>query len=716
MLLRDLCGFCIFEAVENENLKAASPDGGLAYDARILMRARGSLGVVFLILMLAGCAAAQSHSQLSLMPMPASVQTESGQLPIARSFSVAVTGAHDASLDAEVQRFKEQLSNLTGIRFRPKPDAAPTLTVHADHGREAVQKLGEDESYELTVTDSSAQLAAPTPLGVLNGLQTFLQLVQITPTGFAAPAVTIKDQPRFPWRGMMIDVSRHFIPLDVLKRNVDGMAAVKMNVLHWHLSDDQGFRVESKTFPKLQEMGSDGLYYTQGEIREFIAYAHDRGIRVVPEFDMPGHSRSWVVGYPDLASGPGPFTLETGDPIIDPTRESTYKFLAKFIAEMSKLFPDAYFHIGGDEVDGKQWNANPKIQEFIHAHGMKNNQDLQAYFNQRLEKILTKNHKIMVGWDEILHPDLPKNIVVQSWRGQQSLAVAAQQGYRGLLSYGYYLDLMWPAARHYAVDPLSGAAATLTPEQKQLILGGESCQWAEWVTPENIDSHIWPRNAVIAERLWSPQDAVDVNSMYARMRAVSLELESLGLEHNSARDRMLQRMAGTADIAPLRVLADVVEPVKDYDRWSEEQKGPIDFHMPLDHLIDAAYPESDTARQFADLVQQFIHSGYKDQAAEAQIRAELMLWRGNDAKLHGLLESSSLLEEDVPVSQNLAMLAAAGLQALVYLDRGQPEPDLWKSQQSAVIEQAKKPVAGLLLQVTTPVEQLVQAAGNSAVH
>ena len=646
--------------------------------------------------------------------MPASVQAGAGELPITRSFSVGVTGSRDASLDAAVHRFTEQLSEQTGIPFRPKPDATPALRVHADHGSDAVQKLGEDESYELTVNDSSAQLTAATPLGIMHGLQTFLQLVQITPAGFAVPAVTIKDQPRFPWRGMLIDVSRHFIPLDVLKRNLDGMAAVKMNVLHWHLSDDQGFRVESKIFPKLQEMGSDGQYYTQSEIREFIAYAHDRGIRVVPEFDMPGHSRSWVVGYPDLASGPGPFTLEDGDPILDPTRESTYKFLEKFIAEMSKLFPDAYFHIGGDEVDGKQWTANPKIQEFIHAHGMKNNQDLQAYFNQRLEKILTKNHKIMVGWDEILHPDLPKNIVVQSWRGQQSLAVAAQQGYRGLLSYGYYLDLMWPAARHYAVDPMSGAAATLTPEQKQLILGGESCQWAEWVTPENIDSHIWPRNAVIAERLWSPQDVVDVNSMYTRMRSVSLELESLGLTHNLARERMLQRMAGTADVASLRVLADVVEPVKDYNRWSEEQKGPIDFHMPLNRLIDAAYPESDVARQFSDLVQQFIRSGYKDQAAEAQIRTWLMLWRGNDAKLHGLLASSSLLEEDAPVSQNLAMLGAAGLQALDYLGRGRPEPDLWKSQQSAVIEQAKKPVAGLLLQVTAPVEQLVQAAANQS--
>ena len=640
--------------------------------------------------------------------MPANLQTGAGQLLITRSFSVAVTGAHDASLDAAVQRFKEQLSDLTGIPFRPKPDAAPILTVHADHCREAVQKLGEDESYELTVNDSSAQLSAPTPLGLLHGLQTFLQLVQITPTGFVVPAVTIKDQPRFPWRGMLIDVSRDFIPLDVLKRNVDGMAAVKMNVLHWHLSDDQGFRVESKVFPKLTGMGSDNQFYTQTEIRDFLAYAHDRGIRVIPEFDIPGHSRSWVIGYPELASGPGPYTLENGDPIMDPTRESTYKFLEKFIAEMAKLFPDAYFHIGGDEVDGKQWDANPKIQEFIHAHGMKNNQDLQAYFNERLQKILAKNHKIMVGWDEILHPDLPKTIVVQSWRGQKSLAEAAKLGYSGLLSSGYYIDLMWPAARHYAVDPMTNETASLTPEESKHILGGESCQWAEWVTPENIDSHIWPRNAAIAERLWSPQNVTDVASMYTRLNAVSLDLEFLGLTHRSARMHMLHRMAGTGDISALRVLADVVEPVKDYNRW-DDAKAPIDFHAPLTRMIDAVYPESDVARHFSDLVQTFIKSGYKDLATETEIRMWLTTWRDNDVRLHPLLQQTFLLQQDVALSQNLSALGAAGLEALDYLDKGQPEPDSWKTQQVALINQAKVRSDDLLLMIAAPVEQLVEA-------
>jgi len=649
--------------------------------------------------------------------MPASLQPGAGQLSITQSFSVAVTGARDPSLDSEVQRFKDQLARQTGIPFRPKPGAPPTLQIHANLARQAVQKLGEDESYELTIADSGAKLTAPTTLGVLRGLQTFLQLVEITPTGLAVPAVTIKDQPRFPWRGTLIDVSRHFIPIDVLKRNLDGMAAVKMNVLHWHLSDDQGFRAESKAFPKLTGMGSDGMFYTQEEIRELIAYSHDRGIRVMPEFDIPGHSRSWFLGYPELSSGSGPYTLEAGgiDPIMDPTRESTYKFLEKFIAEMAKLFPDAYFHIGGDEVDGKQWDANPQIQAFIHAHGMKNNQDLQAYFNQRLEKIVAKNHKTMVGWDEILHPDLPKAIVVQSWRGQASLAAAAKQGYRGLLSFGYYLDLMWPAARHYAVDPMADAAAALTPEEKGLIVGGESCQWAEWVTPENIDSHIWPRNAVIAERLWSAQDVKDVASMYTRMNAVSLDLEFLGLTHRSARLHMLHRMAGTADITALRNLADVVEPVKDYDRWSDA-KGPIDFHSPLARMIDAVSPESDTARHFSDLVQTFAQSGYKNQAAETQIRSWLTTWRDNDAKLHPVLEQSFFLQEDEPLSQNLSALGAAGLQALDYLDKGQPAPDAWKTQQLALIEQAKTRQADVLLMVVAPVQQLVEAGAGQAQH
>src|SRR3989440_12160851 len=559
------------------------------------------LNVVFL---LAPTTAAQRQRELNLMPMPSSVQLGTGQLPIDQSFSVAVSGFQEATLERGVQRFVAELSQQTGMLFKHKPaDASPSLSIHADQGREPVQKLGEDESYELAITDSGAKLTAPTPLGILHGLQTLLQLVETTPAGFAVPAVTVKDKPRFPWRGLLIDVGRHFIPLDVLKRNVDGMAAVKLNVLHLHLSDDQGFRVESKRLPKLHEMGSDGMYYTQGELRDLVSYAHDRGIRVLPEFDTPGHSRSWFVGYPELASNPGSYKVdpEGPDSVTDPTKEGTYKFLEKFVDEMAKLFPDAYFHIGGDEVDGKHWDANLKIQAFIHSHGMKNNQDLQAYFNQRLQKILTKHHKLMVGWDEILHPDLPKTIVIHSWRGQESLATAAKQGYSGLLSFGYYIDLMWPAWRHYAVDPMADdAAAALRADEKRRILGGEACMWTEWVTSENIDSRVWPRTAAIAERLWSPQEVQDLGSMYARLSEMSWRLEWLGLTHRSGKIQMLHRMSGTDDISALRTLADVVEPVKDYTRISNV-KGPWDFRAPLNQLGDAVSPRRDPARRFREL-------------------------------------------------------------------------------------------------------------------
>ena len=188
----------------------------------------------------------------------------------------------------------------------------------------------------------------------------------------------------------------------------------------------------------------------------------------------------------------------------------------------------------------------------MRANGIKNNAELQAHFNEEVSKIVTKNKKIMVGWDEILQPSMPKNIVIQSWRGQESLAQAARQGIHGILSSGYYVDLNYPASRHYSVDPLSGAVASLTPEQQKLVLGGESCMWSEWVSPENMDSRIWPRTAAIAERLWSPQNVTDLASMYQRMYEVGRQLDGLGLTHNSSYKTMLRRIANSDDFTALR--------------------------------------------------------------------------------------------------------------------------------------------------------------------
>ncbi len=380
------------------------------------MRTLQFLLSVFLFSILA---MAQISSSINLMPVPTKLQIGTGQLVVDQSFTAVSTGQKDARLDRGISRFLDQVSRQTGMTLNGQAADASnaTLVIHAENAGRKVQELDEDESYTLEITPSRATLTAPNALGALHGLQTFLQLIEPTPAGFAVPVITLHDQPRFAWRGLLIDVSRHFIPIEVLKRNLDGMAAVKMNVLHWHLSDDEGFRVESKRFPKLHELGSEGQYYTQSEIRDFVAYARDRGIRVVPEFDMPGHSRSWMVGYPELASVPGAYRagrIADADTVMDPTRDGTYKFLDRFIGEMAALFPAAYFHIGGDEVNNKPWDSNPKIQEFIRAHGMKNNRDLQAHFNRRLQKIVSKHGKIMMGWDEVLHPDLPKTVVVES--------------------------------------------------------------------------------------------------------------------------------------------------------------------------------------------------------------------------------------------------------------------------------------------------------------
>jgi len=657
--------------------------------------------VVLLLLCFVTFCSAEPRPALNLMPVPASVQTGAGHLLIDTSFSAGIAGPKDPLVQRVVEVFLANLRRQTGMSpldMQVTDSTKATLVIRADHPNQLVQELGEDESYSLEISPAGAKLNAATPLGIMRGLQTVLQLLETTSDGFAVPAVTIRDQPRFPWRGLMIDVSRHFMPTDVLKRNLDGMAALKLNVFHWHLSDDQGFRLQSKKFPKLQEMGSDGLYYTQEQVREVIAYARERGIRVVPEFDMPGHSTAWFVGYTELASAPGPYQIERKwgvfDATMDPTEERTYKFLDVFIGEMAELFPDKYFHIGGDEVNGKQWDANSKIQAFLRAHGLKNNQDLQAYFNQRVQKIVSKHGKIMIGWDEVLYPSLPNDLVVQSWRGQDSLAQAVQQGYRGILSFGYYLD------------PMSDAPANLTSEDAQRILGGEACMWAEYVSSENVDSRIWPRMAAIAERLWSPQNVTDINSMYERLEATSHWLDWLGLTHNSSYELMLRRIAGTDDISALKPLADVVEPVNNDVR---EETAPVEptSLVPLDRLIDAVRPESSVARQFANSVDRFVASRRKDKDNERLIKVFLLTRNSSFVHYH-----SSLLREAEPLANNLSRVATVGLQALDYLDRGERPSDAWVMRQTSLLQEAQKPQAQLLLMIVDPVQRLVQAAAD----
>ncbi|MBV8867768.1 MAG: family 20 glycosylhydrolase, partial [Acidobacteriaceae bacterium] len=583
----------------------------------------------------------QATPGLALMPWPASVARTGGSLAIDSSFSVALSGdgAKDSRITVAVNRLFSRLSRQTGIPILPHMVPAggnATLNIvveERDH--RAPQRLGDDERYSLEVTSNQIRISADRPLGALRGIDTFLQLVQQTKVaggvgmpGFSVLAVTIRDEPRFPWRGFSLDVARHFIPLDGVRRTIDGLSAVKLNVLHLHLSDDEGFRVESKRYPRLQQYGSDGLYYTQSEVRELVTYARDRGVRIVPEFDIPGHATSWLVGYPQLGSRSGQFEItrhfDSSTDLLDPTKESTYRFLDGFVGEMTKLFPDEYFHIGGDEVNPKEWNANARIGAFMQKHKLANANALQTYFNQRLLKILTKYKKRMEGWDEILQPDLPKTIVVQSWRGQASLWQSAREGYQGILSAGYYLDLMYPASYHYSIDPMKlpapapghggemppgdpnkpkpGTSADLSPEQSKLILGGEAAMWEELATPENLDARLWPRLAAISERLWSPESITDVQSMYYRLYLTNHWLEWLGLTQRSNLELMRQRLAGAMPYQSLDTFSSILEPVKGYSRNAETYTNT----SPLNRLVDAIPPESDAAREFREAVDEYL--------------------------------------------------------------------------------------------------------------
>src|SRR2546423_8357546 len=597
--------------------------------------------------------------QHHLMPVPAHIQFQSGRLAVADTFTVALQGQTDERLQSGIARVLRRLEGRTGLtlaRGLASDANTATLVVESHSPGLAVPAVEENESYTLTVTDKQARIEAPTAVGALRGLETLLQLLEGDRSGYFLPAVAIQDEPRFRWRGLLIDAGRHFQPVEVIRRNLDGMAAVKLNVLHWHLTEDQGFRVESRKYPKLQLMGSDGMFYTQAQVGDIVEYARMRGIRVVPEFDMPGHATSWLVGYPELASAPGRYQIERQpgimEPALDPTREEVYKFLDGFLGEMATLFPDAYMHIGGDENEGKQWDKNPQIQAFMKAKGIKDNHALQAYFNQRVLKILQKHGKKMIGWDEILHPDLPKDAVIQSWRGPASLADAAKKGYNGILSAGYYIDLILPTAQHYLPDPIP-ADSSLTPEEAKHILGGEATMWGEWVSPETIDSRIWPRTAAIAERLWSPRNVIDIDDMYRRLLVISRQLEDLGLTHEKNYGMLLRRLAASENTGPLRTLASIIEPVKEYHRY---RMRPQSMLSSLTGLVDAARPDSEAARRFAAQVDGLLSDAPRFETYSQDLQSTLNDWHNAGPQLEALIDGSPALAEARPLAGDLSQI------------------------------------------------------------
>ncbi len=670
---------------------------------------------------------AQNADSLNLMPRPQSVKLQNGRFTFNDHFTIGIKGAESAKLVAAANRFYLQLGKRTGIYFPQEYITAADNNAGAQLliscSKSISPEMAMDESYNLNVSSSKITLTANTDIGALRGLETLYQLV--TPgDGYFAPAVEIADSPRFKWRGMMIDVARHFIPMEVLKRNIEAMAEVKMNVLHIHLSDDEGFRVESKVYPKLQELGSNGFYYTQAQIKDMVDFAHARGIIVVPEFDLPGHCTSILAAYPFLASYPANYKPakrfkvdtvknlsmgkvmkminEAQTPTIDPTKETTYTFFDNFIGEMSALFPDAYLHVGADENNGVAWKQNPAIVAFMKAKSIKNTDELQAYFVKRMYAIAKKHKKRLIGWEESFNPALPEDVIVQKWKpatDEKFANAVIKHNNQLIISAGYYLDLSMPAYIHYLTDPVP-ANVSLADADKG-ILGAEAAMWSELVNGENEEIRVWPRAAAIAERQWSAPNVRDADDMYRRLWAVNFELNDRGLEESSNYNKMLSRWVNGADIEPVKTVADVYTPIKGYKRLMSLMFVPAAAHpnlsSPMVKVADAVHCDSEPRWYFRKLVAAYL-TGH-DAARVEEIKQQLQAWQNNKLKFDALTLNSSNLQQITDLSNQLWYAATIGLQAL----NGQGNKD----EQLKQLQQLEKPLHEVELAILPEIKALI---------
>jgi hexosaminidase len=337
-------------------------------------------------------------------------------------------------------------------------------------------------------------------------------------------------------------------------------------------------------------------------------------------------------------------------------------------------------------------------------HNIPDNHTLQSIFTRRIQKILAKYGKIMIGWDEIQHPELPKDIVIQSWRGEKGLAEAAKNGFHVILSNGYYVDLIQPAEFHYLNDPI-GPNSKLGDEERKFVLGGEATMWAELVTPENVDSRLWPRTAVIAERLWSPVTVRDVDDMYRRMDRVSFYLEDAGSLHRRNQETMLRRLTNDNDISALKNFVDVIEPVKLYSRHNQGVK--YTSYSPYTRVVDAAVPDVKTARDFRKLVDKYLSK--KDEISYNEIKTWLTLWKSNHQELLKTIKLSPVLKEIESLSEDLSLMSEGGLQALDMIHLQKKADKSWLDKQTQIIEKAKQPRGQTEIMVTSAIEKLVKA-------
>ncbi|MDK1290518.1 family 20 glycosylhydrolase [Pseudoalteromonas umbrosa] len=393
-----------------------------------------------------------AKSNLHLMPYPHSITLEEGTFNASMPLRVYLPNLSKQRSQYLKRQLRDTFSN---IRFTQKMGRADIIFEVT--GTSALNpSINQNESYQLAVTPKGIRIHASQYWGINYALQTLRQLAYQFPSQI--PAMIIDDAPRFAWRGLMIDSARHFIPLDDIKRQIDGMVSAKLNVLHWHLTDDQGWRFASVNYPKLQQLASDGQYYTQAEMAEVVAYAGVRGIRVIPEIDLPGHASALAVAYPDLMASPGPYAMERGwgvfKPLIDPSNPNTGVFIKHIIAELAAIFPDPYVHIGGDEVKPDHWLESEAVKAYMQTQGLNSAIELHNHFNLRVQSLLSAYNKVLMGWDEIFQSELNNAVVIQSWRGFDSLTQLTNAGHMGVLSAGFYIDQPQYTSYHYRNDPM----------------------------------------------------------------------------------------------------------------------------------------------------------------------------------------------------------------------------------------------------------------------
>jgi hexosaminidase len=526
------------------------------------------LRCILLCFFVIGYSFAGPGSPISIIPQPKIITEHPGYFLLTRSSSI-IFPAHSPVLRALAEQCSTQIHLLNGFH----PNIASSNT--PDKKNNIVFTLGDSalgkEDYDLTVSKNGIIIQATTEAGVFYGIQSLFQLFPIDKKSQAIkiPCMQIHDGPRFHWRGMHLDVSRHFLPKEFIKTFIDILAMHKMNIFHWHLTDDQGWRIEIKKYPRLTDIGAwrvdrefqewnarspqhegepatYGGFYTQDDIRDIVAYARKRFITIVPEIEMPAHTTAALAAYPQFSCSGGPFKIPTGGvwPITDiycTGNDSSFIFLQDVLTEIMDLFPGKFIHVGGDEADKSEWKTCPKCQQRIKSEGLKNEDELQSYFIKRIEKFLSDHGRRLIGWDEILEGGLAPEATVMSWRGMDGGIAAVRQGHDVVMTPGSYCYFNAYQGKRETEPPAGGGILTLEhvysfdPLPPQLdsnqikhVLGAQGCLWSEYIsTPEHVEYMALPRIAALAEVVWSPKASLDWKKFIPRIETMMEQYKKL---------------------------------------------------------------------------------------------------------------------------------------------------------------------------------------------